>query len=159
MNEVNKVDLASQAYLSWKGSPSRRYRKKQASSGSAAFEKGNKRDPIKITSVIDDLSKSWGWKSELEVAAIISNWQNIVGDNVAQRTKISAVSNGIITVECTSTSWATELRRIRAEIITKIMTKYPDSEIRDMKFIVTGVPSWNHGFRSVKGKGPRDTYK
>lgn len=159
MLNVSGLEFASEVYLSWKTTTHKKRKPKASISRSAAFQKGNARDPISLAAVMNNLNQNWGWQTEIEIAKIMHDWGSLVGENVAQRTNITAISKGVITVECTSTSWATELRRIRADLITKILKKYPDSGIKEIKFIVSGIPSWNHGFRSVKGKGPRDTYK
>lgn len=155
----DEINLASELYLSWKKVPSYKSKNKGKKSSSTAYQKGDARDPVSLNFVVDGLSKSWGWQKELQLAALIDGWDEIVGKNIASKTTILSVSEGTITVECSSTSWATELRRIRGEIITKIMAEYPASEIKELKFIVSGVPTWRHGFRTIKGQGPRDTYK
>lgn len=152
------MDLPTLTYLLWKQTPGRRIKKAKPRT-SEPYQKGSARDPVKVTNVLADLNQNWGWQKEIDTANIIFDWKNIVGEKIASRTEVQAVENGVIIVECSSTAWATELRRIRADIITKIVKTYPNSGVAEMRFLVPGVPSWSHGRRSVKGKGPRDTYK
>lgn len=152
------MNLASDTYLLWKSGSTIKTRPKKKKTN---YDKSsrNDRDPVEISNVLTQISSDWGWSSELQVAAVIANWNSIVGEKIGSRTAVQGVSGKTLIVECVSTAWATELRRIRVEIITKIQTQYPDADINDLKFVVSGIPSWQHGRMSVRGKGPRDTYK
>lgn len=152
-------ELASEVYLSWKASGSGKVRSVRRATPKHASTKNKSRDPIELGQVLTDLARDWGWGRELQEAEIISDWESIVGDKIAARTTVVSISSGVITVECSSTSWATELKRIRGDIVSKISRLYPESGITDLRFMVSGIPSWRHGYRSVKGQGPRDTYK
>ena len=35
---------------------------------------------------------------------------------------------------------------------------FPAANVVQLRFLGPNTPSWNHGPRSVKGRGPRDTY-
>ncbi|MCS3428925.1 DciA family protein [Leucobacter aridicollis] len=107
-----------------------------------------------LESVVVDM----GWSSELEQARIIEEWPAFVGTATAEHTTVTGIRDGVLEIQCDSTTWATELRRLRAEMLTRLLTEYPDSEIRDLRFRAPGAPSWRHGPRVVPGRGPRDTY-
>ena len=77
---------------------------------------------------------------------------------MAKHTEVIELRDGILTVQCNSTTWATELRRLRVEILSRILDEYPDVGLRDLRFLAPGAPSWRHGSRTVPGRGPRDTY-
>lgn len=153
--------FASEFYLRmksiWRGTSQRRRRTTtQASGESAPFGRG--RDPRALGDVLATTAIDMGWTTELDQARIISEWAEFAGENVAEHTEVIGIRDGVIQVQCDSTTWATELRRLRGPMLTRILAEYPDSGISDLRFSAPGAPSWRHGPRTVRGRGPRDTY-
>lgn len=140
----------------WRGKPQRRRRAKGGEVGGTPF--GSGRDPNMLGSVLQAVVQDMGWAGELEQARIVEEWEEFAGTAIAEHTRVIGISQGILEVQCDSTTWATELRRLRAEMLTRLLHEYPDAEIRDMRFLAPGAPSWRHGARVVRGRGPRDTY-
>lgn len=158
-----KYAFASDTYLYaksvWKGIPYKRSRGRgSASSEGGTTPYGRGRDPKALGDVLVQITKDMGWASTLSQATLIEEWPALVGEPTAGHTEVLSIQRGILQVRCDSTAWTTELRRLRAEIITKINNDYPNAEIRDIKFLPPGAPSWRHGPRTVAGRGPRDTY-
>lgn len=152
--------FASAAYLRaksvWRGAPIKRRRRAETAGGTRPFGQG--RDPRPLGAVLDAISSDFGWSGELDQARLIVEWAEFAGEATAEHTEVLGVSHGVLQVQCDSTTWATELRRLRAEMLTRILADYPSAEIRDIKFLAPGAPSWRHGPRTVRGRGPRDTY-
>lgn len=141
----------------WKGRIARRIRRTNDEAGSSKpFHSA--RDPKALSSVLDAIVQDMGWGQELEQARIIEEWPRFVGEATAEHTRVLGIRSGVLEVQCDSTTWATELRRLRAEMMTRLLAEYPESQIRDMRFLAPGAPSWRHGPRVVRGRGPRDTY-
>lgn len=154
--------FAAEAYLRakgvWKGKIQRRKRHRSNEGDPKSRPFGGGRDPKTLGSVLDTIVVDMGWSSELEQAKIIEDWPTFIGEATAEHTTITGIRDGVLEVQCDSTTWTTELRRLRAEILTRLLGEYPDSEIRDIRFRAPGAPSWRHGPRVVAGRGPRDTY-
>lgn len=154
--------FSSEAYLKakalWKGLPIRKNatRKRKSSGGGSPFSKG--RDPRTLGSVLAIANEDMGWTVELEQAKVITDWPELVGEVTAPHTRVVELRDGILVVQCDSTAWATELRRMRAEVLTRIIEHYPDAGISDLRFLAPGAPTWRHGSRVSPGRGPRDTY-
>lgn len=141
----------------WRGRPVRR--RVANSDGSGATRPfGSGRDPRGLGEVLSRVAVDMGWSGDIDRARLLAEWTDFVGQATADHTTVIGISNGVLQVQCDSTTWATELRRLRAEMLTRVLTEYPDSEIRDLRFLGPGAPSWRHGPRSVPGRGPRDTY-
>lgn len=153
--------FASESYLRaksvWRGVPHRK-RKQRASDEVGGKPFGGGRDPKTVSDVLMRLAGDMGWTVELEQARIITEWNEFVGEATAEHTEVIGISESVLQVQCDSTTWATELRRLRAELLTRLLSEYPDSGIRDVRFLAPGAPSWRHGPRAVRGRGPRDTY-
>lgn len=156
-----KSGFASAAYLRakslWRGRPMQRRRRENAEEGlTRPFGKG--RDPRVLGEVLGLVADDMGWGREMEQARVIAEWAEFAGETTAEHTTVIGVSKEVLQVQCDSTTWATELRRLRAEILTRLLREYPECGIRDIRFLAPGAPSWRHGPRTVPGRGPRDTY-
>ncbi|WP_336652482.1 MULTISPECIES: DUF721 domain-containing protein [unclassified Leucobacter] len=155
--------FTTEAYLRaksiWRGAPLRRKNRRRTDDelpGGRPF--GGGRDPRALGEVLTVMANDMGWSAELEQARLLAEWPEFAGEATAEHTKVIGISNGVLQIQCDSTTWATELRRLRAEMLTRLLRDYPDAEVRDLRFLAPGAPTWRHGPRTVKGRGPRDTY-
>ena len=137
-----------------KGGP-RQYRNMDAP-GEAPFTPG--RDPRGLGSVLENLTADLGWSSTLAKSQLIISWADVVGPDIATRTNPVAIEDNTLTVSCESTAWATQLRLMSSEILTKILQKFPEADVTGIRFQGPNAPSWKRGPRSIPGRGPRDTY-
>lgn len=155
-------NFASDMYLHakavWKGVRPRRRKRRGTDDGGITAPFGGGRDPRPLSDVLSVTASDMGWSAELDQARLITEWPDVVGASTAEHTEVLGLHRGILQVQCDSTAWATELRRMRAEILTRILAEYPDAGIADVRFLAPGAPSWRHGPRTVRGRGPRDTY-
>ncbi|QBE48941.1 DUF721 domain-containing protein [Leucobacter triazinivorans] len=161
MRSIGDAGFATETYLRakavWRGTTYRKQKRAElAAPGARPF--GGGRDPRALGDVILAIAEDLGWSVELEQARVIAEWAEFAGEATAEHTSVVGISNGVLQVQCDSTTWATELRRLRAEMLTRLLRDYPDAEIRDLRFLAPGAPSWRHGPRTVRGRGPRDTY-
>lgn len=152
--------FTSESYLQakalWKGLPLRRRGAKREKNAGAPFTHG--RDPKPVGMVLSLTTEDMGWTAELAQAKVITDWPNLVGETTAPHTIVRELRDGILIVQCDSTAWATELRRMRAQVLTRIIELYPEAAIVDLRFLAPGAPTWRHGSRVIQGRGPRDTY-
>lgn len=119
---------------------------------------GTGRDPRGIEEVLDALTARLGWNSSLARSELLDSWAELVGEETAAHSVPAGIDEGVLTVSCDSTAWATQLRLMRTQIVSRIVERYPDAGIEALRFNGPGVPSWKRGPRSVPGRGPRDTY-
>ncbi|GAA3595718.1 hypothetical protein GCM10022198_19480 [Klugiella xanthotipulae] len=119
---------------------------------------GRGRDPRPVGDTIGDLTKQLGWSPQLAQSEVLLGWPALVGENLAEHATVVDLADGVLMVQCDSTAWATQLRFMRAEILERIALAHADAKVASIRFIGPDVPSWKHGFRSVPGRGPRDTY-
>src|SRR5690606_32799970 len=132
---------------------------KRAARGPASRAQfGGGRDQHGLGDVVDSLSSRLGWNASLAKSELLSSWEQIAGAETASHSHPVGIEDGVLTVSCDSTAWATQLRIMRAQILNLIVAKYPDAEITAIRFDGPGAPSWKRGPRSVPGRGPRDTY-
>lgn len=119
---------------------------------------GRGRDPHGIADVMDALTAGLGWDSTLARSDLLASWPDIVGEETANHSRPVGIDDGVLTVACDSTAWATQLRIMRADIVTRIGEKFQDAGVISVRFDGPGVPSWKKGRRTIPGRGPRDTY-
>ncbi|MDA3147059.1 DUF721 domain-containing protein [Leucobacter sp. UCMA 4100] len=157
-----RISFASEAYIHakslWSG---KRYsamaaRRRKVDGTSIPYAKG--RDPKSIAAVLETMTKDMGWGEQLSQTTLIVEWPTLVGKDIAEHTEVVGITGKKLEIQCDSTAWATQLRRMRHQIVTKLLEQYPEAGIEDILFRGPHTPSWRHGPRSVPGRGPRDTY-
>lgn len=155
---------ASRVFLRFRrvfGDPGRRggdarRRDRKAKEPSQPFGAG--RDPAGVGDVLDSLTADLGWNGPLAQSELLLSWADLVGDETAEHSTPVGIVDGLLTVQCDSTAWATQLRMMRSAITTRIAERFPDAGVTGIRFDGPGVPSWKRGPRSIPGRGPRDTY-
>jgi predicted nucleic acid-binding Zn ribbon protein len=119
---------------------------------------GAGRDPRGIEDILDGLTAKLGWNSSLARADLLASWAELAGAETAEHSTPAGIEDGLLTVHCDSTAWATQLRLMRGQITTRIAQRFPQAGIESVKFEGPNAPSWKRGPRSIPGRGPRDTY-
>jgi predicted nucleic acid-binding Zn ribbon protein len=133
-------------------------RKRETRVEGASVPFGAGRDPLGLSDVIDGLTNNMGWTSPLSQAELIASWVEIAGAETAEHSTPVGIEDGLLTIKCDSTAWATQLRLMKTQITTHIALRYPDAKIQSVRFEGPNAPSWKRGPRSIPGRGPRDTY-
>lgn len=133
-----------------------RRRDRRASEPSQPFDSG--RDPRGVGDVLDALTARLGWNESLAKSDLLLDWATIVGAETAAHSTPVGIDDGTLTVRCDSTAWATQLRMMRVQILTRIVSEYPDAGVSGIQFQGPNAPSWKRGPRAIPGRGPRDTY-
>ncbi|MEJ3405666.1 DciA family protein [Rathayibacter sp. YIM 133350] len=119
---------------------------------------GPGRDPKGLAEALGALSTQLGWQSPLAQSDLLASWTEIAGEETANHSTPAGIDEGRLTVQCESTAWATQLRLMRVDMMTRIAQRYPDAGITSIRFLGPDAPSWKKGPRSIPGRGPRDTY-
>ena len=165
MAEAESLDEPTSVYLhfrhvfgdaSTRSATARKRKKNKQEGASAPFSEG--RDPRGLADVIDSLSSKMGWTSPLARSDLLSSWPEIVGADTAEHSAPAGIEEGVLTVKCDSTAWATQLRLMRSQITSTIASRFPEAQIDSVRFEGPNAPSWKRGPRSIPGRGPRDTY-
>jgi predicted nucleic acid-binding Zn ribbon protein len=119
---------------------------------------GRGRDPRGLGAIVGELTTDLGWTPFLTESDVMSGWPEVVGPDVAARTSPQGLTDGTLLVLCESTAWATQLRLLSPEILTRLLAAFPDARVTALSFRGPDQPSWKRGLRSVPGRGPRDTF-
>jgi predicted nucleic acid-binding Zn ribbon protein len=138
------------------GAPRKRREPVKPKGESLPFGRG--RDPLPASSVLAGVTEALGWRTPLAQTDLTAAWRSIAGEETSRHAEVEGFQDGVLLVRCDSTAWATQLGLMRGQIADRIATDFPDAGVESIRFLGPNTPSWNHGRRSVPGRGPRDTY-
>lgn len=119
---------------------------------------GNGRDPQGLGNVVSRLVSDRGWSSPLAVGSVMAHWDTLVGADIAAHCQPESFDDTTLHVRCDSTSWATQLRLLTSSLLAKFDEELGRGVVTKIMVLGPTAPSWRKGFRTVKGRGPRDTY-
>lgn len=98
------------------------------------------------------------WETTLRAAGILARWEQIVGAEIASHCRPERLENGELTCVAESTAWATQIRLLSSQLLTRISTDLGPDVVRRIRVHGPTAPDWRHGPLRVTGRGPRDTY-
>jgi predicted nucleic acid-binding Zn ribbon protein len=116
------------------------------------------RDPEGVGNVFSRMLAERGWKSPVAIGSVLSRWDEIVGTDIAAHCVPESFDADTVLVRCDSTAWATQLRLIAPEVLRRFEAELGAGVVKRLSVIGPAAPSWRKGGRTVKGRGPRDTY-
>ena len=85
-------------------------------------------------------------------------WERVVGGEIAAHCHPVKLERGELTIEAESTAWATQLRLLTGRLLGNIAKEVGRNVVVRLHVHGPAAPSWVHGPRRVRGRGPRDTY-
>ncbi len=116
------------------------------------------RDPQPLGRLASRIAVDRGWNTRLANGQVFGHWARLVGEEVAEHAQPVALKEGELTVRASSTAWATQLRLLQGQLLTKIAAGVGHGVVKRMRIQGPTAPSWRKGPRRVPGRGPRDTY-
>jgi predicted nucleic acid-binding Zn ribbon protein len=116
------------------------------------------RDPQLLGPTLDRLVADQGWETDAAVGGVMGRWSEIVGAEVAAHAEPVSWSDGELVVQADSTAWATQIRLLAPTLLARLATELGAGAVRSVTVQGPSAPSWKKGLRSVRGRGPRDTY-
>jgi len=89
---------------------------------------------------------------------VFGRWAQLVGAEIAEHATPVALRDGELTVQAGSTAWATQLRLLQRQLLGRITAGVGRGVVTRLRVQGPATPTWKHGSRTVRGRGPRDTY-
>lgn len=116
------------------------------------------RDPKPLGGLVKGLIRSRGWSAPVAVGSVMSRWEQLVGEAIAEHCTPSKFEDGVVTVHCDSTAWATNLKLMKHQLMEVFDRELGKGIVTQIDIYGPQAPSWKKGRFSVRGRGPRDTY-
>lgn len=90
---------------------------------------------------------------------VLRRWASLVGEANAEHSTPVHFANGVLTVQCDSTAWASAMKYTAAQLVAKLNQELGEASVKRIEIRGPHQPNWNKGRRTVRGgRGPRDTY-
>jgi predicted nucleic acid-binding Zn ribbon protein len=118
----------------------------------------DQRDPQRFGALLGKIASDRGWSGHLANGEVFGRWTAIVGGEIAEHATPLTLRDGELTVQASSTAWATQLRLLQRQLLAKIAKGVGDGVVKRLRVQGPAAPSWRYGPRHVSGRGPRDTY-
>ncbi|HET6393700.1 MAG TPA: DciA family protein [Blastococcus sp.] len=115
-------------------------------------------DPQPLGRLVDSLVTEQDWSERTRVGAVFGRWSALVGPDIAEHCRPETLTEGELLVIAESTAWATQLRLLAPTILGKLRAQVGGDVVTRLRVVGPTAPSWKKGPRSVRGRGPRDTY-
>jgi predicted nucleic acid-binding Zn ribbon protein len=116
-------------------------------------------DPQSLSSVLSEVIQNRNWNQGVAEGNLFSDWNTIVGSEIAEHTTPISLVDGRLTIQTSSSAWATQMRLMQDDLLKTISSSAPGALVEALVFIGPHAPSWKKGLRTIKGaRGPRDTY-
>lgn len=118
----------------------------------------SRRDPQPLAGIASRLMAQRGWTRPVSVGGVVGRWRDVVGPDVADHCVVETFEEGDLVVRASSTAWATQVRLLLPQLERRLAEEVGEGTVTSITVLGPGGPSWKHGLRSVRGRGPRDTY-
>jgi len=152
-----KRDLAKDLFASYKTGYTKE--RNNLKNQKVREENQNPTDPQLISDLLKNLINDREWQSGIAEGNLFTNWENIVGTEIAEHTEPIAILEGVLTIRTSSTAWATQLNLISNDVLASLQASSPGALVEKLSIIGPQGPNWKRGLRTIRGaRGPRDTY-
>ncbi|MQY05272.1 DUF721 domain-containing protein [Actinomadura macrotermitis] len=98
-------------------------------------QSGRGGDPQAFGSAIRELMAARGWEQRAAVGGVFGNWPGIVGPELAEHTKPDRFEDGELTVVADSTTWATQLRLLRTQLMRRLNEELGQGTVKQVKVV------------------------
>ena len=116
-------------------------------------------DHQSLSTVLSEVIQNRNWNKGVAEGNLFSDWNTIVGGEIAEHTTPISLLDGRLTIQTSSSAWATQMRLMQDDLLKTISSSAPGALVESLVFIGPHAPSWKKGLRTIKGaRGPRDTY-
>jgi len=151
---MTKRDLALDLFTLFKTGVTRK-----ANKPAPTIRVGQPGDPELISDVLNNLISDRDWDSGLAEGNLFVNWKKIVGDEISQHAQPISILDNVLTIQSSSTAWATQLQLIASDLLVTIQKDATGVLIERLVIIGPQTPTWKKGVRTIRSaRGPRDTY-
>jgi len=92
------------------------------------------KESVHISSVLDNLLKTYRQKSDSGLSRVWNFWSDAVGKTIAENAQPAAFKGKVLLVHVTSSTWIHELRFLEKGIIDNINSVSGENLVEEIKF-------------------------
>lgn len=115
-------------------------------------------EPVSVGDALEGVISERGWGTEINVQLLLGRWVDLVGPAVAEHSAPETFRDQTLVVRTSSTAWASQLRLMAPQLLARMNSSLGEGTITLITVLGPEAPSWKRGLRTVRGRGPRDTY-
>ncbi|HXP58774.1 MAG TPA: DciA family protein [Streptosporangiaceae bacterium] len=115
-------------------------------------------DPQTLGTAMAGLLSDHGWKEQVAVGSVFSNWQEIVGSDLAAHTRPDGFAEGELVIAADSTAWATQVRLLASMLVRRLNAELGEGTVKRVKVRGPAGPRQRGGWRVPGSRGHGDTY-
>ncbi|OIQ92039.1 hypothetical protein GALL_260310 [mine drainage metagenome] len=116
------------------------------------------RDPRLVGDSLASLLRDRGWVQDVSVGGVIGRWREVVGAEIADHCTPESFEDGVLLIRTDSTAWAANLRVLTSQLLRRLADDVGEGVVREVSVLGPAGPGFSRGRRTVRGRGPRDTY-
>lgn len=94
--------------------------------------------PRPVRDLMNGLLEKWGVAESLARARMFQEWEDRVGDRIAERARPVGFDGGTLFVEVESASWLTELRMMKRQLIARVNAGRKRGRVENIVFVQGG---------------------
>lgn len=93
-----------------------------------------KKQPLALNAALAQFTASIGITRKLREVSVVTDWEVLVGEQIAKVARPQRMENGVLFVAVSSAPWRAELTLRRREIIEKINATAGTKVVREIRF-------------------------
>jgi predicted nucleic acid-binding Zn ribbon protein len=105
------------------------------------------RDPRKLSEILDRVTRRLGGPSSGTTSTVFTGWEALVGPDIAGHARPLSLHDGVLVLAVDQPAWATQLRYMTAELLTRIADATAGAEVTEIQLRVVGQPTPESPFR------------
>ena len=149
-----KVDLAKELYKTWRDNARKNHPRDNQETQRLRID-----DPQPLNAALSDLVSTRDWRQGIAEGSLFIEWLTVVGPEIGSHSTPIALVDGLLTIQATSSAWATQLTLMSSNLLSTISNSAPGALVEEIVVLPPNAPSWKKGIRTIRNsRGPRDTY-
>ena len=88
-----------------------------------------------VSQILNRILQQYNLKDDLYEKQLISDWEVIVGKQIAKQCKVKFLKNGTLFLESKDKVWKQELDMRRDELLNLVQNKLKSSLVKNIKFL------------------------
>jgi predicted nucleic acid-binding Zn ribbon protein len=109
------------------------------------LEGGGDSEPRRLSESLDRVTRRLGGPAASVFSSVFSGWEAIVGPDIAVHAKPQSLKKGVLVLAVDHPAWATQLRYMTADLLTRIWEVTGAPDVREIHLRVIGPETRNRG--------------